>query len=120
MGFCTFGVKGLEGGENMFMTGWNMDRKPLLTLRKKPLKAPPRKPNCACATTASMATTSEETRSTHLILTDTLVHWSTTDHRLMARPLAHSLDDAERTSRETSPKSFRKPVARRLRTTDAL
>ena len=41
----TFGEKGLEGGENMFMTGWNMVLKPEFMLRKKPLKAPPLNPN---------------------------------------------------------------------------
>jgi len=37
----TFGEKGLEGGENMLMTGRNMVLKPEFMLRKKP----PRKPN---------------------------------------------------------------------------
>ena len=43
--------------------------KPVFMLRKKPLKAPPLKPNWACATTANRATTNAETKSSHLILT---------------------------------------------------
>ena len=35
---CLGGPNGLDGGENMFITGWNMVLNPLFMLLKKPLK----------------------------------------------------------------------------------